>query len=263
VRFQKTYWDPVDRVDVYLPLERTWVSASPLMEPRSDHAAAALLDGRVLITGGNQGTRLLQTTEIYDVKTNVWTRAAPLPRTRTEHSAFTLVDGRVLVAGGIERSGAATGTTLIYDPRADKWSEGPPMTLPRVQHAAVALAKGDVLFIGGDGAASGTAERYDARLGIFVRAGTLVDPRLAARAATLPDGRVVLVGGMPTRDSGFAPKRSAEIWDPLTERWTELPPSPTARAWPSIVMVGGAVYQLGGTGDAEVAYRTIERLAVN
>jgi hypothetical protein len=28
------------------------------------------------------------------------------------------------------------------------------------------------------------------------------------------------------------------------------------------VTVGGAVYQLGGTGDAEAAYRTIERLAV-
>jgi hypothetical protein len=29
------------------------------------------------------------------------------------------------------------------------------------------------------------------------------------------------------------------------------------------VMVGGAVYQLSGTGDAEAAYRSIERLAVN
>jgi hypothetical protein len=131
-----------------------------------------------------------------------------------------------------------------------------------VQHAAVALANGDVLFIGGDGAASGTSERYDAKLGVFVRAGTLGDPRLAARAAALPDGRVVVVGGVPPRDDKLAPLRTAEVWDPLTERWTELPPSPTPRAWPSIVVVGGAVYQLSGIGDAEAPYRTIERLAV-
>jgi len=137
------------------------------------------------------------------------------------------------------------------------------MWVPRVQHAAVALANGDILFIGGDGAASGTSERYDAKLGRFILSGTLADPRQAARAAQLPDGRVVLVGGMPPRNDEFAPLRSAEIWDPLTERWTELPPSPTARAWPSILVVGGVVYQLSGTGDAEAAYRSIERLAVD
>jgi len=137
------------------------------------------------------------------------------------------------------------------------------MTLPRVQHAAVRLANGDVLFIGGDGAASGTSERYVADLGKFVISGTLVEPRGSAQAAALPDGRVVLVGGMPPRDDEFAPLRSAEMWDPTTERWTALPPSPTARAWPSVLIVGGVVYQLSGTGDAEAAYRTIERLAID
>jgi hypothetical protein len=73
----------------------------------------------------------------------------------------------------------------------------------------------------------------------------------------------VLVGGMPPRNEEFAPLRSAEIWDPVSEQWSALPPSPTPRAWPSILMVGGVVYQLSGTGDAEAAYRTIERLAVN
>jgi hypothetical protein len=169
----------------------------------------------------------------------------------------------VLVAGGVEADGAATDTTYIYNPPADSWTEGPRMTLRRVQHAAVQLANGDILFIGGDGAASGTSERFDATLEKFVLSGTLVDPRQAAQATSLPDGRVVLVGGMPPRNEEFAPLSSAEIWDPVSEQWSALPPSPTPRAWPSILMVGGVVYQLSGTGDAEAAYRTIERLAVN
>lgn len=263
VVFEKTHWDPVDTVDVYLPLERKWIPASPLIDARSDHAAVALLTGMVMVIGGNQGPRLLQSVEIYDAKSDRWFRASPLPNPRTEHSAFTLSDGRVLVAGGVEASGSATDTTYIYNPPADSWTEGPRMTLPRVQHAAVPLANGDILFIGGDGAASGTSERYDVKLEKFVLSGTLVEPRQAARAAQLPDGRVVLVGGMPPRNEEFAPLSSAEIWDPTNERWSALPPSPTPRAWPSILMVGGVVYQVSGAADAEAAYRTIERLAVD
>ena len=263
VVFKDTYWDPVDRVDIYRPLEQKWVSASPLMDARSDHAATALLNGNVMVIGGNQGPRLLQSVEIYDVRDDRWLRASPLPEPRTSHSAFLLRDGRVLVAGGIGPRGVAMDSTFIYNPPADQWTEGPRMTLARVQHAAVPLANGDILFIGGDGAASGTSERWVADLGRFVTSGTLVDPRQAAQAALLPDGRVVLIGGMPPRNDEFAPLRSAEIWDPLTGQWAALPPSPTPRAWPSILVVGGAVYQLSGTGDAEAAYRSIERLAVD
>ena len=263
VKFQTTHWDPVDRVDVYRPLEKKWISASPLIDPRSDHAAVALQTGMVMVIGGNQGPRLLQSVEIYDAKNDRWFRASPLPEPRTELSAFTLPDGRVLVAGGVVGSGAATDTTYIYNPPGDAWAVGPKMNLPRVQHAAVQLANGDILFIGGDGAASGTSERYDVKTEKFVLSGTLVDPRQAARGAQLPDGRVVLVGGMPPRSVEFAPLRSAEIWDPVTGQWTQLPPSPTPRAWPSILMIGGVVYQLSGTGDAEASYRTIERLAVD
>ena len=263
VKFLTTHWDPVDRVDVYLPAERKWISASSMLDPRSDHAAVALITGMVMVIGGNQGPRLLQSVEIYDVKNDRWFRASPLPLPRTELSAFTLSDGRVLVAGGIDGSGAATDTTYVYNPPADAWTEGPRMRVARVQHTAVQLANGDILFIGGDGAASGTSERYDAKLGTFVLSGTLVDPRQAAQAAQLPDGRVVVVGGMPPRNDEFAPLRSAEIWDPATEQWSALPPSLTPRAWPSVIVVGGVVYQLSGTGDAEAAYRTIERLAVD
>ena len=263
VKFLTTHWDPVDSVDVFSAVDRKWISASPMIDPRSDHAAVALQTGMVMVIGGNQGPRLLQSVEIYDMKNDRWFRAAPLPQPRTELSAFTLADGRVLVAGGIEASGAPADTTYIYNPPADAWTEGPKMWVPRVQHAAVQLANGDILFIGGDGAASGTSERFDVKLERFIISGTLVDPRQAARAAQLPDGRVVLVGGMPPRNDEFAPLRSAEIWDPLTEQWAALPPSPTPRAWPSILVVGGVVYQLSGTGDAEAAYRSIERLAID
>jgi hypothetical protein len=61
----------------------------------------------------------------------------------------------------------------------------------------------------------------------------------------------------------FQPLSMAEIWDPKTGLWTELPSAPTPRAWGSIVVVHGIAYQISGTGEGETAYRTIERLAFN
>jgi len=261
VEWRETYWVPVDRVDVFRPSEGVWVRGASLNQPRSDHAAAALHDGRVLVTGGNANTRLLGSTEIYDPKADRWVKAAPMPRARTQHSAVTLVDGRVLVTGGIDSDGAPTDTTFLYEPRANTWTAGPPMTIARIQQVVVPLQTGDVLLAGGDGAASGTSEVFRFAERRFVPSGTLVTPRLVAQGAALPDGRVVLSGGLPPRMHEFAPLRSVELLDPKTGAWTELPPAPTPRAFGSIVVVRGEVYQLSGTGEGETAYRTIERLS--
>ena len=197
---------------------------------------------------------------LYDVAADRWTEAAPMPRPRTQHSAVTLADGRVLGAGGVDTDGRAPSTTFVYDPAADVWSDGPPMVQARVQHVAVRLAGGDVLFAGGDGAGSGTSERYVHTAGQFVRSGTLVAPRIGAQAAALPDGRVVVSGGLTPRIQTFKPLRSAEIWDPVSEEWSDLPDGPTPRALAALVNVGRSIYQLSGTGDEEIAYRTVERL---
>ena len=215
------------------------------------------------MTGGNADTKLLASSEIYNPRTDKWTEAAPMPRARTQHSAVTLFDGRVLVTGGIDADGAPTNTSFIYDPGIDSWRDGPPMTVARLQQVAVALPTGDVLFAGGDGVASGTSEVYRFGKGEFEASGTLVTPRLVAQGAALPDGRVVLSGGLPLRMHEFAPLSNVEIWDPKTGLWSALPSAPTGRAWGSIVIVRGVVYQLSGTGEGETAYRTIERLAFN
>lgn len=263
VERHETYWSPVDRVDIFRPSQRGWSLGAPLHHPRSDHGAAALHDGRVLVTGGNADTKLLASTEIYNPRTDTWTEAAPMPRARTQASTVTLLDGRVLVSGGIDTNGAATGTSFIYDPRENSWSDGPRMTIARMQQVVVPLPNGDVLLAGGDGPASGTSELFLFGEGRFVQSGTLVTPRLVAQGAALPDGRVVLSGGLPLRMHEFAPLSTAEIWDPKTGLWSELPSAPTPRAWGTIVTVRGVVYQLSGTGEGETAYRTIERLAFN
>jgi len=253
-----------DRVDVYLPYEHRWTAARPLRQARSDHGAAALRSGEVLVTGGNFNVHPLASSEIYDPRTDRWREAAPLPSPRLRFSIATLPDGRVLVAGGLSRLGEPLATSVIYEPSTDRWEPGPDLAVPRVNHAMVALPGGDLLFIAGQGAASGTAERYDVSRNAFVYAGSLAEPRLVAQAAALPDGRVLVMGGsleLPTRTE-WDPILSAEVWDPRTRLWTAFAAPALPRALGELIATRDGAYVVSGIGARQIAQRTIERLVL-
>ncbi|MDQ2951346.1 MAG: hypothetical protein M3R54_03695 [Chloroflexota bacterium] len=255
-------WGTVDRVEVYSITKREWSGGAPMPEPRADHAAAVLKDGRIAVIGGNRNSALLKSVDIYDPMKDTWQRAAPMPRQRTQHSAALLRDGRVIVMGGIDTDGGATDTTFIYDPSTDKWSQGPQMIMARIQHVTVALPNGDILLAGGDGLAAGTSEVYRAREGRFVPSGALVFPRLVAQAALLPDGRVVISGGLPAQMESYAPLSTSERWDPATGQWTQLASSLGGRAWGALISTYGGLYLVSGTGPGESSLSLVEKLAI-
>ena len=257
-------WHAMDRVDVYLPYSHVWLRAASLRQPRADHAAVALRDGRILVAGGENGNFIYKTAEIYDPATDTWTQAASMPRVRTQFLMATLPDGSVLALGGLEERGVPSRTSVIYDPRTDTWREGPRLSTDRVLSAIATLPGGDVLVIGGQKDASNTAERYDWRAHRFVFAGVLIEPRLAAVAATLADGSVALVGGLPDSPSryGFIPTAGSERWDARTNTWSELPAISAARALGTLVMSGGDVFLVGAALTSEAADPQIERLRV-
>jgi len=257
-------WHAMDRVDVYLPEAHVWLRGASMPQPRADHAAVALRDGRVLVAGGENGNFIYRTAEIYDPSTDTWTQAASMPRVRTQFLMTPLPDGTVLAIGGLEERGLPSRTTVIYDPRTDRWTEGPRLATDRVLSALATLPNGDVLVIGGQKDASNTAERYDWRAKRFVFAGVLIEPRLAAVAATLSDGTVALVGGLPDSPSrtSFTPTAGAERWDPSTNLWTALPAIAEGRALGALVVSGNGLYLVGAPLTAEEADPQIERLAI-
>lgn len=253
-----------DHVKVFLPEAGRWIAAAPLLQGRSDHGAAALGGGRVLVTGGNFNARPLASSEIYDVGADLWRTAAPLSHPRVRFSIAPLPDGRVLVAGGLDETGHPLASSEIYDPRADRWTPGPDMSVARVQHTSVALPGGDVLFIGGQNGASGTAERYDHRSGTFAWAGSLITPRLVAQAAVLPDGRVLVTGGSPERPgrTDWVPFPDAEVWDPRTDLWSAFPSPAMPRALGQLVPTPWGLFLISGIGTDQAAEGTIEHLTL-
>jgi len=86
-----------------------------MMVPRSFHTATLLENGKVLITGGYNGS-YLNSAEIYDPATGRFSSTlGTMTRARSYHTATLLADGRTLIVGGTDGANT-TDTAEMYDP---------------------------------------------------------------------------------------------------------------------------------------------------
>src|SRR5262245_4351148 len=181
-----------------------------LGEPRADHTATLLQDGRVLIAGGMvENGVFLSTMELYDPKTGSFMDAGNMSSKRVGHSATLLAAGRVLLAGGLaDRSfegglhGIISNTADLYDPQSGKVIAVSSMITGREAHEAILLPSGKVLFIGGSDGRHylDSVEVFDPCSKKFAPAGKLTEPRGGAVAVLLPSGgkdagKVLVLGG--------------------------------------------------------------------
>ena len=126
---------------------------------RTNHAAARLIDGRVLLVGGDMDVTtdpltLRPTAELFDPATDVFTPTAPMTAGREHLAASLLADGRVLVTGGYDAGGDPLASAELFDPATGKFAATGPMTVARADHTATLLADGRVLVVGGTGGGS-------------------------------------------------------------------------------------------------------------
>lgn len=79
-----------------------WTQLNRMNQSRSAHTASLLLDGKVLVTGGEaQRSRQLNSAELFDPDTGIWSIVSPMNFHRGRHTASVLKDGTVLVTGGL------------------------------------------------------------------------------------------------------------------------------------------------------------------
>lgn len=113
-------------------------------------AAAALGDGRILVTGGYDrqwsedfAPTALRSVGIFDPRTGQWSLAASMNSPRARHAAVALADGRVAVIGGIAQN--VTASVEVYDPATNLWTIANPLEQPRFDHSAV--SDGDNVYV--------------------------------------------------------------------------------------------------------------------
>jgi hypothetical protein len=180
------------------PTLTTWTATPNMPTARSSHAATKLLDGRVLITGGqSSASTYLSTCILFDPGTNTWSTAASMASTRTDHAAILLADGKVLVCGGA--NAAEHSSAELYNPVTNTWTAVGSMAAARRNHTAHLLPDGRVAVIGASASATDATKRsielYSPVHQKWSPIASLAVGRVEHAATMLADGRILVAGG--------------------------------------------------------------------
>jgi N-acetylneuraminic acid mutarotase len=198
----------------------SWSATGSLSSARTGHTATLLLDGKVLIAGGYNGTSVAASAELYDPATGIWINTGSMNSPCAGHTATLLRDGRVLVVGG--------GSSELYDPATGTWSPTGPLTAHGSYHTATLLRDGRVLVVGGLQTSETTLSRtdlYDPATGTWSPTGSLTAARFYHTATLLPSGKVLVAGGeyrcWVDGYTELADVSGVELYDPETGTWAD------------------------------------------
>ena len=233
-----------ERTAIFNPATETWSPGPSMPLSRYYPTAIELPDGRVFIFSGRNDTA-----ESYDPKANTLT---PLPASANRKLALyprmhVLPDGRLFNAGPEQQ-------TSIFDPATSTWSFMGEMIFGARHNGSTVLLPGlnRVLAIGGNTGAgpTNTAEIIDLSQATprWRRTTSMQFSREHTNVVLLADGTVLVVGG---RGGDRIPKH-AELFDPVTETWSQMAAQVAQRAYHStaVLLPDGRVLSAGG-GDGD------------
>jgi len=233
--------------DLFDPMTTTFTpSAGMLTVPRVYTRAVLLVDGRVLVTSGNDPS-----IEIFDPETNTFALVPHMPK-HTFGFVVRLRDGRVLLGGG---DGGVKNAEL-FDPETNTFSPaGSSMMRGRSMLTAHTLPSGLVAIIGGASSNAGaiadpqsSVELFDPATNTFTDASyALATPRTWHASALVRDGTILVMGGYTEHGSCASSVASVEQIDPTVGTVKTFPTLPnTNTEWTAVTLQDGSVLGVGG-----------------
>lgn len=223
----------------------------PMPFARAEHAAIRLLDGRVLIVGGeDNGSTFPNSIWAFDPRIEQFSQVSALASGRVGFVARSLNNGDVLIVGGARALTASPIAELIDGTTGAVTSLANQPHHNRLYAAATLLMDGTVLLSGGTRGTGtdNTLEIYDPVARTFtLQSGTMAVGRMDHTAVRIDQRRVLIYGGT-TADGRAAPP---EIYDPVSGTSTLPPaPEPDVRARQTAhTMQDGGVLIIGGENN--------------
>jgi hypothetical protein len=217
----------VEIFDPHTEPSGVWIpgpSLAPAENYRGEIAVATMLNGDVLVVGGQVLKKFETESLIYSFSAYRWSFAGKRHSSSDSFAATTLKDGRVLIVGGPTIYDEGIQMPLkpaeLYARDTSAWKPLPAPAENSESHTATRLLDGRVLLAGW----SGTRQvsfifSPNDNDKPFTQTAPMLSLRTNAAATLLQDGRVMVIGGMDQLEH----LDSTEIFDPLTESWSEGP----------------------------------------
>ncbi len=159
-----------------------------------------------------------------------------------EEAAAATAGGKLYVIGGFDAAGNSLQTVWVFDGSA--WSAGPGLQLG-LDHSSAAVMDDHVYVAGGHYFGRDSARVFRLDGGSWTELASMHHAR-GGHALLAAAGRLYAIGGN-TASANVLP---AEVYDPGSNAWSDLPPLPTPRNHVSGFVFGANVCVAGGRSPA-------------
>ena len=238
---------PLTNVDEYDPTTETWNTRTSMPTGRWGLGVATAPDGKIYAMGGGGGecgSVILDTVEVYDPINDSWETRTSMPTPRMDLSLATATNGKIYAMGGRDFNNSFA-TVEEYDPATDTWTTKNDMPWPNAHSAVTAANNGKIYLLGGDDYIDVLLE-YDPATDSWVTRASIPTPRFNMRMAQASDGRIYVVGG----GIGGGYITSVEVYDPASDAWGTDSNITVARITHVLAAIGDQLYAIGGWGPS-------------
>ena len=118
----------INKLQKFNPSTNNWQYLANLNFPR-ERVASTVLNGKIYVIGGKNGSNIYKSVEIYDPESDTWTIGTPLPF-GIHHSTAETKDGKIYLLGGVNSSGQSLNKVMSFDPNNNEWNFETNMTIP-------------------------------------------------------------------------------------------------------------------------------------
>ena len=169
-----------------------------------------------------------------------WQQLASMPSERQE-LASAVLNGKIYVLGGLNQSGVSTNNVEVYNPATDSWASVQPLPLA-TDHNNAAVAAGKLYSLNGN-----RTFLYDPIGNSWAQVATMNFPHGRTAAVGVINDKIYVAGGMGV---GMT-QRELEVFDPLTNTWTNRAPMSVGRNHCAGGVINGKFYVVGGRDSAQ------------
>jgi N-acetylneuraminic acid mutarotase len=233
-------------VEEYDPVTDTWTRKADMPTARGwIQPSSPVVDGKIYVIGGWDGSKSISTVEEYDPVTDTWTRKSDMP-TRRCTMATVALDGKIYAIGGEHPNVIAGLKTLeLYDPATDTWTRKADMPTGLWGLCANAV-NGKIYVLGGrpGWTAIPNVEEYDPATDTWTQKGDMLVGTSQMASVVLGTKIFVIAGWYWSLDY---PYTTVQMYDPETDMWKIEGDVPFLRACFSANVVNNRIYVIGGT----------------